>query len=149
MQNLFDAKDSADIVQRLSKLQPSSARQWGKMHVSQMLAHCATAMEVPCGDKVEKQRLIGRVFAPFAKKSVLGEKPMSRNGPTSPDLRIAGDRNFSTEHARLVALVERFCNRGPSAVDGVVHGFFGRLNSDEWGRLMYKHLDHHLRQFSA
>ncbi|TPW11975.1 MAG: hypothetical protein FD129_1557, partial [bacterium] len=29
------------------------------------------------------------------------------------------------------------------------HPFFGNLNIDEWGRLSWKHLDHHLRQFGA
>jgi hypothetical protein len=149
MQSLLDPKDRDDIAQRLSALQPSSQRQWGKMTVSQMLAHCAIALETPCGDVVKQQRMIGRVLAPLVKKSVLGEKPMRRNAPTSPSLRIADDRNFAAEHARLVALVDRFCSRGSSAVDGVVHEFFGRLTSDEWGRLMYKHLDHHLRQFGA
>jgi len=25
----------------------------------------------------------------------------------------------------------------------------GRLKGEEWGRMMWKHLDHHLRQFGA
>ncbi|HEY5370005.1 MAG TPA: DUF1569 domain-containing protein [Hanamia sp.] len=29
------------------------------------------------------------------------------------------------------------------------HPFFGKLNRKEWGRLIYKHLDHHLKQFSS
>jgi len=28
-----------------------------------------------------------------------------------------------------------------------MHSFLGRLRSDEWGVMMHKHLDHHLRQF--
>jgi len=27
--------------------------------------------------------------------------------------------------------------------------FFGKLTGEEWGELMYKHIDHHLRQFDA
>jgi len=27
--------------------------------------------------------------------------------------------------------------------------FFGKLSGKEWGELMYKHIDHHLRQFGA
>ena len=29
------------------------------------------------------------------------------------------------------------------------HSFFGRLTPEEWAVLMYKHVDHHLRQFGA
>ena len=30
-----------------------------------------------------------------------------------------------------------------------IHGLFGRLDGDQWGSLVYKHLDHHLQQFGA
>jgi len=30
-----------------------------------------------------------------------------------------------------------------------VHSFLGRLSGEEWGIMMYKHLDHHLRQFGG
>lgn len=149
MQNLFDSTDRDAIVRRLSALRASSPRQWGKMNVAQMLAHCAVALEVPCGDRVKTQGLFGRVLAPFVKSTILGEKPFSRNAPTDPDYKIVDDREFETEKARLAALVERFCSRGPTGAEGIVHSFFGRLTGDQWGRLMYKHLDHHLRQFSA
>lgn len=149
MQNLFDADARESLVRRLSALTPSSPRHWGKMTVDQMLAHCSVALEVPCGDRVKKQRLLGRVLAPFVRSTVLGDKPFARNAPTDPDYRIADERDFEKERQRLSTLIGRFCSRGASGVDGVVHSFFGRLTGDEWGRLMYKHLDHHFRQFGA
>ncbi len=149
MQNLFDADDRNALVRRLSDLRPSNARQWGKMTVAQMLAHCAVALEVPCGDRVKNQRLLGRLLAPFVRSAILGSKPFSHNAPTDPEYRIADERDFEREKARVEVLINRFCTRGPAAVDGVVHSFFGRLTGDEWGRLMYKHLDHHLRQFGV
>jgi len=149
MQNLFDPADRDAVERRLSALQPTNARQWGKMSAPQMLAHCASALEVACGDRVKKQALIGKIISPFVKSSVLGEAPFRRNSPTDPELRIADDRDFAAERQRLMTLVERFCSRGPAAADGLVHSFFGRLSGDQWGRLSYKHLDHHLRQFGA
>jgi hypothetical protein len=149
MHTLYDVADREAILRRLSALQSASPRQWGKMNVAQMLAHCAIALEVPCGERAKKQVLIGKILAPFVKKSVLGEKPFGKGAPTDPDFKITDDREFNAERARLVALVVKFCDRGPSATGGLVHSFFGPLTSDEWGRLTYKHLDHHLRQFSA
>jgi hypothetical protein len=29
------------------------------------------------------------------------------------------------------------------------HGFFGKITPKQWGETQWKHLDHHLRQFSA
>ncbi len=149
MQNLFEPNARDMLQRRLAGLQPSCVRQWGRMTAPQMLAHCAASMEIPCGDRVERQRLLGRVLAPFVRASLLGPKPFGRNAPTAPDLRIADERDFQAEKARLAALIDRFCSRGPAQVEGVVHNFFGRLTADEWGRLMYKHLDHHLRQFGG
>ncbi len=96
IRTLYDPDVRRDVMRRLSSLQPSNARQWGKMTIAQMLAHCATDLEVPCGERVE-----------------------------------------------------RFCDGGPPAANGIVHAFFGPLTGKQWGRLQYKHLDHHLRQFSA
>jgi hypothetical protein len=147
--NLFDSADRQALVRRLDGLQPASARQWGKMNSAQMLAHCAVALEVACGERPKKQVLLGRLLTPFIRSSVLGEKPFVRNSPTDPDFIIADERDFAAERQRLATLIDRFCQRGPDAASGQVHSFFGKLNGDEWGRLMYKHLDHHLRQFGA
>lgn len=149
MQNLFNPGDRAAITQRLSTLQPSSPRQWGKMNPAQMLAHCAMVMEIGCGERVMKQILIGRLLAPFVRRTALGETPFRRNGPTGREFKILDERDFAAEHKRLAGLVDRFCARGPAGAEGVVHPFFGRLSADDWGRLMYKHLDHHLRQFNV
>lgn len=149
MRNMFNAGDRAEIERRLAALQPSSTGQWGKMGVAQMLAHCAVALEAPVGDRRKKQSLLGRIVTPFIRSAVLGEKPLGHDSPTDPDFVIADERQFSSEHGRLVALLARFCDGGPSAADGRVHSFFGRLSGQEWGRLVYKHLDHHLRQFGG
>jgi hypothetical protein len=149
MQNLFDPADRDALMARVATLQPSSARHWGKMTVAQMLAHCSASLEVPCGDRVKTQRLLGRVLAPFVRSTTLGDKPFPRSAPTDPDYKVVDTRDFDTEKARLSALVDRFVGCGREGTDGVVHSFFGRLSGEEWGRLMFKHLDHHLRQFGA
>jgi hypothetical protein len=149
MENMFNAGDRAVLQQRLSRLQPSSARQWGKMNAGQMLAHCAAALEMACGDRQKKQAFIGKLVTPFIRSSFLGPKPLGRNSPTDPDLLIADERDFAAERQRLSMLVDRFCQAGPDTAGRQIHSFFGRLSGEEWGRLTYKHLDHHLRQFGV
>ena len=149
MENIFNAADRAALQQRLSRLQPTSARQWGKMNAAQMLAHCAAAMEMACGDRQKKQAFIGKLVTPFIRSTFLGPKPLGRNSPTDPDLVIAEERDFSAESQRLSTLVDRFCQAGPDAAGRQIHSFFGRFSGEEWGRLTYKHLDHHLRQFGV
>jgi len=149
MKNLFAPSERQQILDRLEKLQAGASRGWGKMDPAQMLAHCAAALEVGTGDRVLPHRLIGRIFSPFVKRSLLGEKPFPRNSPTDPAFVVSDPRDFAKEKARLTAVVNRFCDAGPSAANGRVHSFFGRLNGDEWGVVMHKHIDHPLRQFGA
>jgi hypothetical protein len=150
MNNLFTPADRRHLSDRLAALQPGATRQWGKMDVAQMCAHCAAATEVAAGEVTKQQAFIGKLLGPFVKGSVLrSEKPLTRNSPTDPMFVISDPRNFEREKARLVAVTNRFCDSGPGAANGRVHSFFGRMTGDEWGVLMYKHLDHHLRQFGA
>ena len=150
MNNLFAPADRKQIADRLAALQPGATRQWGKMNVAQMCAHCAIALEVAAGDVRKTQAFIGKVLAPFVKGTYLrGTDPLSKNSPTDPTYVVSDPRDFAKEKARLLAVANRFCDAGPAASDGRVHSFFGRMTGEEWGVLMYKHLDHHLRQFGA
>lgn len=149
MQTLFDPAGRKAITDRLAALPPTAIRQWGKMDVAQMLAHCANALEVGTGDRPRKQAFIGKIFAPFVRASLLGDKPFSRNSPTDPTFVITDPREFAREKQRLLDLVARFCAQGPSSAGKQVHSFFGRISGDQWGVLMHKHLDHHLGQFGG
>jgi hypothetical protein len=149
MPNLFDPEGRRSILERLASLSPDSPRQWGKMNASQMLAHCSAALERGTGDSPSQQMFIGRLLAPFFRSSMLGEKPFGRNAPTDPAFVVTDARDFEREKARLTGLVHRFCDGGPGRAGQQLHSFLGRMSGDEWGRLMHKHLDHHLRQFGA
>ena len=149
MKNLFSPSERQQILDRLGKLQAGATRQWGKMDAAQMCAHCVAALEVGAGDVARDHSFIGKVLGRFVKGSLLGEKPFSKNSPTDPTFIVSDPRDFEKERARLVEIVKRFGEAGASAADGRMHSFFGRLKGEEWGVLMHKHLDHHLRQFGA
>lgn len=149
MQNIFNDEDRAAIESRFTRLQPAAQRKWGKMNAAQMLAHCAVTLETPLGDRQEKRTLIGRLLAPLVRTSVLGEAPLRRNTPTDAHCVIADERQFFEEQRRVLETLARLCDRGPSAADHRLHSFFGTLSGQDWGRLVYKHLDHHLRQFGG
>jgi hypothetical protein len=149
MESLFDADARARILGRLDGLRADSAREWGRMTPAQALAHCAIALEVAVGERPMRQKLIGKILGPLFRGAMLGPKPFKRNGPTGPELIVSDPRDFDAERARARALIERFASAGPAAASRNEHGFLGRLSGEEWGRIMHKHLDHHLRQFGA
>ena len=148
MATLFDAATATDVRARLSQLRPDSERGWGKMTPAQMLAHCSAGVELALGENRPKRLLIGRLLGPLVKRSlIVNQRAMRRNAPTDKSLLVTDDREFSVEAERLRALVHRFSAAGPAACTTHPHPFFGSLTPDEWGALMYVHLDHHLRQF--
>ena len=149
MKSLFVPTNRKEILERLDRLQKGAVRQWGKMEPAQMLAHCTAALEMATGDAPREQKLIGMIFGPFLKGKLLGEDPFMKNAPTDPAFLVADPRDFDREKARLTELLARFCDAGPAAADGRMHSFLGRLKGEEWGVMMFKHVDHHLRQFGA
>lgn len=74
---------------------------------------------------------------------------MRRNSPTVKDLIVGDDRDLKVERERLFRLIDRFVAAGSKGCTTHPHSFFGRLTPEEWAILMYKHLDHHLRQFGV
>jgi Protein of unknown function (DUF1569) len=149
MKNLFEKETTNEIVARIDQLQPTTQRQWGKMDVAQMLAHCATTMDMASGRLNTPRIFIGRLIGSVARPIFTNEKPFSKNSPTDKKLRIADPRDFARERERLKQNVLEFHRGGEAKCTRHPHPFFGRLSPQDWARGMYKHLDHHLRQFGV
>jgi hypothetical protein len=150
MKNLFEAARAGEVKQRIAQLRPDSERLWGKMNPAQALEHCSRGMEMALGDKTLPRVLVGRIMGWIVKPLALGnDEPMRRNSPTAKELVVQDERDLVTERARLCGLIDRFAAAGPKGCTRHPHAFFGRLTPEEWAILMYKHLDHHLRQFGA
>jgi hypothetical protein len=148
MKNLFEAATAKEIRERIAKLGPNCERQWGKMSAPQAMAHCSLAMEWAVGDRRPPRMFVGRIFGPIAKSAVLkDEKPMARNAPTARSLVVSDEHELGKECQRLSMLIERFNAGGPQGCTTHPHTFFGQLTPQQWAQLMYKHVDHHLRQF--
>jgi hypothetical protein len=148
MKNLYQPEALNEIMNRLDQLKPDASAQWGKMNASQMVAHCANALEAPLGIRNIPRTLLGKLIGGFFKADYLSDKPMGKNAPTHPDFKIAETPDFEKERTRLKSHVLAF-SKGPEAIKNPVHSFFGELTSPEWAKSQYKHLDHHLKQFNA
>ncbi|MDQ2833822.1 MAG: DUF1569 domain-containing protein [Acidobacteriota bacterium] len=150
MKNLFEAETVYEVKQRIGQLRPESAREWGKMNAAQAVAHCSGGMELALGDRRPPRMLIGRILGAVVKpKAFVEGEPMRRNSPTVPGLAVDDERDLGAERERLCGLIDRFAAAGPGGCTDHPHSFFGRLTPGEWSAWMYKHLDHHLRQFGV
>lgn len=149
MKSLFNPADRESLSHRLAALEPTAQRQWGKMDPAQMLKHCSIALGDLLGDRPVKQLFLGKLITPLIRGQIFGEKPFRRNSPTDPIYVVSDSQDFEAERTRLATLIDRVVQRGTAKTEGRVHPFFGRLSGDQWGRLIYKHFDHHLRQFGV
>jgi Protein of unknown function (DUF1569) len=149
MKKLFDKEAYEEIAGRINRLSPETQRHWGKMSVDQMLAHCTITLQTAKGEKYYPQLLIGRLIGRFLRGSIMKEDPFSKNSPTNPAFKVSDSRDFEAEKSKLLLNLKEFHEGGESKCTVKPHSFFGKLTPVEWGTLMYKHLDHHLRQFGV
>ena len=149
MKNLFEKGSAEELLLRIDGLQPATQRQWGKMDVAQMMAHCSAALDMASGKLVLPRLFIGRLLGSFVRPIYSNEKPFSKSSPTDPKLVVSDQRDFQKEKDQLKVTVREFQEGGEAKCTRHPHPFFGSLTPYEWGRGMYKHLDHHLRQFGA
>jgi hypothetical protein len=119
------------------------------MDVAQMMAHCSAALDMASGRLDLPRMFIGRLIGPFVKPSYTNDKPFSKSSPTDPKLVVSDRRDFAREQEQLKLKVRQFHEGGEQRCTQHPHPFFGALTPEQWSRGMYKHLDHHLRQFGA
>ena len=149
MKTIFDEHTREELIKRVSSLNENSTRQWGKMTVYQMLKHCTAWDEWIQGktDLQYKQSLLGKIFGRLALKSMVGnEKPMGRNMPAGDHEVTETNGVVHEQKKKLIECIEAYTYYSNP---GFIHDFFGRMTKEEIGVFVYKHLDHHLRQFSS
>jgi hypothetical protein len=150
MKNMFDPAVAKEVKARSAMLRPDSPPQWGKMNPAQAMAHCSAGIDMALGNLRPPRKLIGRLIGPIIKPLVFrDDQPMRRNSPTVEGMEVQDERDLEVERTRLNEFIDRFVAGGSAVCTTHPHSYFGRLTPDQWSVLMYKHLDHHLRQFGA
>ena len=148
MKTIFDKETRLDIINRIDRLNQNSVAQWGKMNVYQMLKHCNLAEELYLGNMGHKRFFLGYILGAWVLKGLLkDEAPMRRNAPTSEKFMVAelsGD--IEAEKKQWIANLEKYADFNKPYF---THWFFGKMTREQIGQLVYKHADHHLRQFNS
>lgn len=150
MTDLFSKEGSKKAIDRINNLNADTNGLWGKMTVSQMLAHCCVPYEYVFEDKHDKPGVFKKLLLKlFVKSAVVGPKPYKRNSPTAPDFIISDERIFEEEKERLVDYINKTKALGANYFDNKESHSFGVLSKEEWNMMFSKHLDHHLTQFGV
>ncbi len=150
IKNIFELSVVNEIIDRIKRLTADTKPLWGKMSVSQMLAHCNVTYEMVYDDIHPKPNAFMKfILKLLVKNKVVGEKPYGHNLRTAPSFLIKDEKQFEKEKARLIEYIRKTQQLGAAHFNGKESHSFGKLAQQEWNNMFYKHLDHHLSQFGA
>ena len=144
---LHDPAVRDSIRARVQTLSPTSPRKWGKMSVDQMLWHCNQALRNSLGEF--KPQPVRVPLPRSVLKVMVFNLPWMKGAPTTAEY-VAGERySFDAERDHLLRLIAEFTARGLDDTNWGWSVAWGDMCGRDWSRLQAKHLDHHLKQFSA
>jgi len=149
MKTLWNDADRRALQNRIAALSEHRQALWGRMTAHQMVCHLTHSLHMATGDlPVAPKKMILRLWP--LKQLIVYAAPFPKNAPTAPELVVTGTPNsWNADVTELRALCDLVAARSPEAHRWPPHPAFGRLTPRAWGVLIFRHMDHHLRQFGA
>ncbi|MEY3844442.1 MAG: hypothetical protein RL293_864 [Bacteroidota bacterium] len=149
--NIYSPETTVELATRISSLTNETPALWGKMNAGQMLSHCCVAYQQVLGENTDKPGMMMKwMLKTFFKQSMVNEVPYRPNLPTGPTfVRLNQNFDIETEKGKLIAYVQKIQELGPEQLSAIPSLSLGKLSAMEWNNLLYKHIDHHLRQFGV
>jgi hypothetical protein len=147
MATIWDSTQRSALVSRARTLTSSHAAKWGRFSVAGMVAHLNDCTRMASGELRVDGKAPSFLRWPPVRYLMIHVLPMPKGAPTAPHLLAR------CSAAELDQELQAF----PALIDGLIacqslaptHPAFGPMTRDDWGVLMHKHIDHHLRQFGA
>jgi hypothetical protein len=147
MKSVFNGPDHRSLQDRVQRLKPDRKPQWGTMSAAQMVAHLCDSLRMASGELEVAPKKLPLRYSPL-KELVLYILPIPKGAPTAPELISRKPRDWTEEVADLRDQLNGIVQRGGEALSPE-HPAFGSLSTRQWGVLIYRHMDHHLRQFGV
>jgi hypothetical protein len=117
------------------------------MRAAQMVCHLIDALRIPLGEEPVTVRWTPLRIYPLRWLLVYVLPWPKGKLPTTPEFQRTQPTAWEVDQAAWKAALGRFVERGCNGGPFGPHPAFGVLSAQEWGRLLYLHCDHHLRQF--
>ena len=111
---------------------------------------CETGAQAPGAIRIEGlsrgAAKPGAFSNPIVRTLIIYCLPWPKSAPTAPEFIHDRDEPFEHNMSAFRLTLEEFVRSGADTPKEP-HPAFGQLSGKAWGRLVYRHLDHHLRQF--
>lgn len=147
MATIFDFAPRSGLLARIDRLNASAQPRWGRMNVGQMVVHCDLQVKLALGELPASPMKTPVGHFPL-KHLALYLLPTPKGVPTMPEIRDPLTGDWEQDRASLKASIGRVAVIDPRQ-PWPRHPAFNALSGNQWGLLIYKHLDHHLKQFGV
>ena len=113
-----------------------------------MICHVGDQLRMALGD-LPSSSGSGPMSMPGVKQFAIYFLPWPKGKvQTAPVMLTTEPDDFEADCNNLIALMERFAERGPRAT-WAPHPLFGELSGKSWGALAGRHIDYHFQQFGV
>jgi uncharacterized protein DUF1569 len=147
MKSIWQDEARQELDVRVGKLAWDHPAAWGTFTAPKMVCHLADSLRMAMGDlKVANKNLPIRY--PPLKQLIIYVAPFPKGAPTAPELLARQPSEWANDIADVQALLARAAS-ARTTDSWPEHPAFGRLSRRAWGVLIYRHMDHHLKQFGA
>jgi hypothetical protein len=136
-----------ELLARVVKLHPAAPAQWGKFDCSRMLTHVTDGLRMATGELHVAPKNLPIRFTPL-KQLIIHWLPFPKGAPTAPELLERAPGEWDREVDEFKQALRQFTACGQKAA-WPAHPAFGKLSAKDWGVLVYRHIDHHFKQFGA
>ena len=147
MKSIWQDESRRELHDRVARLSLESRPEWGRFTAPKMVCHLAESLKMAMGDLPVTPKRSPIRFPPL-KQLIVYVAPFPKGVPTAPELLAREPRDWTNDVADVQMLLElaaacRTTDTWPE------HPAFGKLSKRAWGVLIYRHTDHHLRQFGV
>ncbi len=151
MKNFLEKSVYDDIRSRALQLSQNHVALWGKMTVNQMVCHISDPIRDVLGIRMTEP-VVPEEMRPQVIAMVMIEPDWEKNLPTFPPYLQAPEgggttpSDFTNDKEAFLDLMKKLFETKPS-FSYQAHAGLGKLDRNDTGCLIWKHCDHHLRQF--
>ena len=147
MKSIYNSNDNQELVNRINQINSESKPLWGKMSADQMCEHCLLTSNVAFGKQELKINFLMKLVGKMMKNKVFNSE-FKKNSPTAPEFIVKNSVDLDKSKAELIKNIQLLQN-GQKNITVMNHPFRGKMTYEDWDKLMYNHMDHHLKQFGV
>lgn len=147
MKSIWRDEDRRELNDRVARVACDRRAEWGTFTAPKMICHLADSLKMAMGDLPVAPRHLPIRYPPL-KQLIIYVAPFPKGAPTAPELLAREPREWASDLADVQALLAR-AGSARTTDTWPEHPAFGKLSTRAWGVLIYRHMDHHLKQFGT